>query len=157
MLAHTYLHKPLRKIKVTICNHQADSPLYVWIDVWPGDLQVLKKYGHIWHWMPLLRQGVIKQHTTKPYHATSIHPGVMGTWWNEKWRIVNGISCRKCIEFTPEEIRPYKREFQYQGHKLWSLLNSQGSAYKHTHSHLFNDLSYPSATFNSTEVLQQPH
>ena len=33
MLTHTYPHKPLRKIKVTICNHQADSPLYVWPDV----------------------------------------------------------------------------------------------------------------------------
>ena len=33
MLTHTYQHKPLRKIKVTICNHQADSPLYVWPDV----------------------------------------------------------------------------------------------------------------------------
>ena len=25
------------KIKVTICNHQPDSPLYVWPDVWSGD------------------------------------------------------------------------------------------------------------------------
>ena len=33
MLTHTYPHKPLRKIKVTIFNHQADSPLYVWPDV----------------------------------------------------------------------------------------------------------------------------
>ena len=40
MLAHTYPHKPLRKIKVTICNYQADSPLYVWPDVWSDDLQV---------------------------------------------------------------------------------------------------------------------
>ena len=40
MLTHTYPHKPLRKIKVIICNDQADSPLYVWRDVWPGDLQV---------------------------------------------------------------------------------------------------------------------
>ena len=40
MLTHTYPHKPLRKIKVTKCNHQADSPLYVRPDVWSGDLQV---------------------------------------------------------------------------------------------------------------------
>ena len=40
MLTHTYPHKPLRKIKVTMCNHQADSPLYVLPDVCPGDLQV---------------------------------------------------------------------------------------------------------------------
>ena len=33
MLTHTYPHNPLGKIKVTICNHQADSPLYVWPDV----------------------------------------------------------------------------------------------------------------------------
>ena len=32
----------MRKIKVTICNHQADSPLSVWPDVWSGDLQVQK-------------------------------------------------------------------------------------------------------------------
>ena len=29
MLTHTYPHKLLRKIEVTICNHQADSLLYV--------------------------------------------------------------------------------------------------------------------------------
>ena len=33
MLTHTYPHKPLRKTKLTICNHQADSPLYVWPDI----------------------------------------------------------------------------------------------------------------------------
>ena len=30
MLTHTYPHEPLNKNKVTIHNHQADSPLYVW-------------------------------------------------------------------------------------------------------------------------------
>ena len=45
MLTHTYEHKPLRNIEVTICNHQADSPLYVWPDVWSGELKVQKKYG----------------------------------------------------------------------------------------------------------------
>ena len=29
MLTHTYPHKPQGRNKVTICNHQADSPLYV--------------------------------------------------------------------------------------------------------------------------------
>ena len=28
----------------------------------------------------------------------------------KNWKIVNGISCRKCAEFSPEEMRPYKRE-----------------------------------------------
>ena len=40
MLTHTYPYKPLRKIEVAICNHQADSPLYVWPNVWSSDLQV---------------------------------------------------------------------------------------------------------------------
>ena len=40
LLTHTYTHKPLRNIIVTICNHQVDSPLYVWPDVWSDDLQV---------------------------------------------------------------------------------------------------------------------
>ena len=33
MLTHAYLLKPLRKIKVAICNHQVDSPFYLWSDV----------------------------------------------------------------------------------------------------------------------------
>ena len=40
MLTQIYPHKPLRKIEVTICNHQADSLLSVWPNVWSGDLQV---------------------------------------------------------------------------------------------------------------------
>ena len=40
MLTHTRSYKPLGKIEVTICSHQADSSLYVWPDVWSGDLQV---------------------------------------------------------------------------------------------------------------------
>ena len=65
MLTHTYPHKRLRKVKLTPCNHQADSPHFVWPDVWSGHLQVLKRHGHAWHWMPLLRPGVIKQHRSK--------------------------------------------------------------------------------------------
>ena len=40
MSTHTYPHKPLMKIKVTICNHQADSPFHVWPDVFSNNLQV---------------------------------------------------------------------------------------------------------------------
>ena len=40
VLTHTYKNLPLRKIEVTMCNHQADSPLDVYPDVWSGDLQV---------------------------------------------------------------------------------------------------------------------
>ena len=32
MLTHIYLHKHQRKIRQTICNHQADSPLNAWLD-----------------------------------------------------------------------------------------------------------------------------
>ena len=33
ILTHTYQNKPLRKIKVTVCIYQADSPLNVWPEV----------------------------------------------------------------------------------------------------------------------------
>ena len=42
MLEHTYPHKPQMKIRVTIYSHQAESLLFVWPDVWSGDLQVYK-------------------------------------------------------------------------------------------------------------------
>ena len=35
--------------------------------------------------------------------------------WTKSAKIVNGISCRKCTELSPEVMRPYKRGFQYQG------------------------------------------
>ena len=38
MLTHTYTHKHLRKIKLTICNHQGDSPFYFGPDVYSGDV-----------------------------------------------------------------------------------------------------------------------
>ena len=79
MLTHTYPHKPLRKIKVTICNHQADSAVQVWPDVWSGDLQVLKKYGHTCHRMSLLRPGAIKQN--KPNLIVS----AINMLWNVLW------------------------------------------------------------------------
>ena len=47
--------------------------------------------------------------TNLSYHAASVHLPVMGTWWDEKWRIVNGINCRKCAECFPEEMIPYQK------------------------------------------------
>ena len=44
MFTHTYPHKPLGKIKVTICNHQADSSLYV------SEL-VIYKFRQVWSYM----------------------------------------------------------------------------------------------------------
>ena len=77
MLTHTYPHKPPRKTKVTLYNHQADSPLYVWPDVWSDDLET---YGHTWRQMSLLRPGVIKQHK----HAINITDGVHTCIWQKK-------------------------------------------------------------------------
>ena len=39
MLIHIYPHKPLRKIAVASCTHQADSPFHLRSDVRFGDLQ----------------------------------------------------------------------------------------------------------------------
>ena len=39
MLTHRYPDKPLKNIKIVICNHQVDRPLYLWPDVCSGDLQ----------------------------------------------------------------------------------------------------------------------
>ena len=62
MLTHTYPHKPLRKIKVTICNHQSGGPLCVVALCLIWWFASLEKYGHTWHRMSLPRPGVIKQH-----------------------------------------------------------------------------------------------
>ena len=53
MLTHIYPHKPLGEIEVTICNHQADSPLY---DVMMFDLVICK-----------FRKTVAKHDTKCPY------------------------------------------------------------------------------------------
>ena len=88
MLTHTYPHKPMTKIKVTICNQQAESPLYVWSGVWSGDLQNnLEKDGHTWHWMSLLRPGVTKQYKPNLSLPPSLlllpHPPDPLGWWSE--------------------------------------------------------------------------
>ena len=52
-------------------NHQADSPIYVWPDVWSADLHLfIKKYGPTWHKMSSLRPGVTKQHKTNKQTIT---------------------------------------------------------------------------------------
>ena len=53
---------------------------------------------------------------------------------------MNGISCRKCAEFSPEEMRPYKRESSNTrkvGPKSWSAELDGISDYKDKHLHLF--------------------
>ena len=64
MLNHIYPHKPLREMKLITCNHQADSPFTCGLMyVSSSDLQ-RNEYGHPWHWhwMSLLRPGVVKQY-----------------------------------------------------------------------------------------------
>ena len=51
---HTYSHKPLMNIKVTIWNHQADSPLYVWA------------WCLIW-WFASLQKSMVIHDTECPY------------------------------------------------------------------------------------------
>ena len=56
------------------------QPLCVWPNVWSGDLQVLKKYGHTWHRMSSLGPGVIKQH--KPNHLLQTDQPLCGIVFN---------------------------------------------------------------------------
>ena len=55
---------PSGKIKLAICNHQADCPFYLWLGVWFGNLHSLK-VSPTWHQMSLLRPDVIRQHKTR--------------------------------------------------------------------------------------------
>ena len=50
------------KIKLTICNHQADCPFQLRPEVWFGYCPNRKVYGYTWHRMSLLRPGAIKQY-----------------------------------------------------------------------------------------------
>ena len=55
------------KIKVAICNHQVDSRIYVWPDVYSGDLRAKKESMviHDTEYPYLLSPGVIKQRKTE--------------------------------------------------------------------------------------------
>ena len=61
MLTHTYPRKPPRNIKVTICNHQAESPNYLWPDFCSGDLQAQKAV-----WLYLTPNGLTETRCHKP-------------------------------------------------------------------------------------------
>ena len=85
MLTHIYPHKPLRKIKVTICNYQADSPLFVWPDVWSGDLQVLEK---VWSYMtPIMAMSLPKLGAIKP-HQPNLYFRLLASYWS-----LSEVSC----------------------------------------------------------------
>ena len=70
MLTLAYPHKPLRKIKVTICNHQADRTLCVaWCLIW-----WIASLEKLWSSMdtkcPYWEPGVIKQPNPNPNPGT---------------------------------------------------------------------------------------
>ena len=87
------------------------------------------------------------------WHAASVHVAVTGTWWNKKWRIVNGCSCRKWAELSLEEMMPYERVFQYQGCKLLSLLNSMGYQTINIHIYIYKNIAQ-TAKWSSAPVTQ---
>ena len=70
---------------------------------------------------------------TRPGFELMIHTKETSNTWAD---IFN--SCRKCAEFSPEKMRPYARDFQYQGCKLWSLLNSMGCQTINIHIYFFH-------------------
>ena len=68
LLTHTYPHKPLRKIKVTMCRHQvgflSDLVIIQFTCILESQVVICmqrQECGHTWHWMSSLRPDVIKQ------------------------------------------------------------------------------------------------
>ena len=127
MLTHIYPHKPLRKIEVTICNHQADSPLCVWPDVWSGDLQVLKMHGHTWRRMSLLRQGVISNTNQSINQTCSLSQ--FSTHYFIKWDLLlTSVSWpRHQVDY---QNSPYLTTF-YSPKSIYILLHEDHFSFKH--------------------------
>ena len=69
---HLHPHKTTRYTKVTICNHQADSQLYVWQDVWSGDFASLDK---VWTSNVLIKTRCHQtaQTNCKPTHTSFVY------------------------------------------------------------------------------------
>ena len=89
-------------------NHQADSPLYVWPDVWSNDLQVKQKYGHTWYRMSLLRRGVIKQHSESPSSPVGVRWGADAQFQITSMRINSRRIIRRicaCWKYHPEALK----------------------------------------------------
>ena len=105
MLIHTYKHKPLRKNKVTICNHQAGSPFYVWLDVWPGDLQVQKSM--VIHDIECPHQDQVSLNNTNPDPLN-----ILITW------CLYGQLLKKTSRNHPRGCR---RERENPSHLVWPL------------------------------------
>ena len=91
-------------------NHQADSPLYVWPDVWSADLQVYKKYGNTWHRMSLLRPGVIKQHKTKP--SLCVLVAWCPSWWFASTKKEYDHTWHRMCSLRPRVIKQQESQTQ---------------------------------------------
>ena len=91
---------------------------------------------------------VWKCHTNFSFHAVSVHPAAMNTWWKEKyWNIMIGYRCRKCTEFYPEEKRVCFNTRDVIAHSLlnwWGYLNCRYVhlylSYLHLHYYLLWNL-----------------
>ena len=74
----------------------------------------------------------------------SCHLSPRQQWWvvggkrklNCKWLAIAVAKCAKA-ELSSEEMRLYAREFQYQGYKLWSLMNSRGYQTINIHVYIY--------------------
>ena len=74
-----------------------------WIGCWTRDQKVWGSIPSAGH--------VEKCRANFSFHTASAYPAMMSTWWNKKLEnCESDISCRKCAEFSSEDMRPYKKE-----------------------------------------------
>ena len=84
MLSHIYPHKSLRKIELTICNHQADSLLYVWPN--RSDLVICNfRKSMVIHDTECPYWDQVSLNSTKPNQTKMCQPA----WCPHHWREAN--------------------------------------------------------------------
>ena len=104
------------KLKVTNCREEASwssHNFHTSGSIWPC----------CWPCAEVLGKPLISRRLCPPSND-----GYLVEW--ESYIAMIGYSCSKLHKFasaelSPEEMRLYKREFQYKGCKFWSLLNSR--------------------------------
>ena len=132
MLTHIYPHKLLRRIKATICNHQADSQLCVWPDV--GTLDMNNKFR--WHHHSVSTNNL---DLGRQFFCTVSCTG----WWimelsgssvereretereRERERY-EALHQHVCIEYCFIRVAPHSSEYEEFGHLyLWRHITQQ--------------------------------
>ena len=103
LFTHSYAHKHLRKIKVTIFNHLADSPPYVWPNAWSGDLQV-----YTWHHMSLLRPGVLTTTYFKLNQLIHASDHLWKNWPDFSSRVVSCLPDNDVYQVEPKIVYMYE-------------------------------------------------